>query len=166
MSLPARTQYTAALDTRCTAALTLCQRTSTTVPHRQCVPTAPQPSHQRRSGGVHGVAVEPCSTARHAQRNPRGCKLPRKSGLPDSFGNLPWLLSLPPKRTVGSKRPRPLCSKINFLHGTQANNYVFYENFEGFPMFTILNSQSPPRPIDYRIVQSLTTSNAPLHNPQ
>eukprot|EP00277_Geminigera_cryophila_P008645 CAMPEP_0179406428 /NCGR_PEP_ID=MMETSP0799-20121207/887_1 /TAXON_ID=46947 /ORGANISM="Geminigera cryophila, Strain CCMP2564" /LENGTH=68 /DNA_ID=CAMNT_0021177487 /DNA_START=571 /DNA_END=775 /DNA_ORIENTATION=+ len=31
MSLPARTQYTAALDTRCTAALTLCQRTSTTL---------------------------------------------------------------------------------------------------------------------------------------
>ena len=45
---------------------------------RTGVSTAPQPSHQRRSGGAHGVAVEPCGTARHAQRNPRACRLSRK----------------------------------------------------------------------------------------
>ena len=45
---------------------------------RTGVPTAPQPSHQRRSGGAHGVAVEPCGTATHAQRNPRACRLSRK----------------------------------------------------------------------------------------
>ena len=27
--------------------------------------------------------------------------------------------------------PRALCSKINFLHGTQAKNYVFYAEFQG-----------------------------------
>ena len=77
LSLPARTQYTAALDTRCTAALMLCQRTSTTLPYRQ------------RSGGVHGVAVEPCGAARHAQRNPKRMQTFEESGSPESLGTLP-----------------------------------------------------------------------------